>query len=222
MTEPTTAGRAPSDAPTGRRELNKARTREAVASSLRTLLVRHPVADITVDQVAEGAGISRRTFFNYYGGIAAVLADVMRGHTTHLVEGLQTDPLGEDPVASLRRVLRDRGLSAEFLTWMAALNCHGSTSETAVLVERAVWTDLGDWFRGLLVEALPAEVDPVYVATLADAVMSAFAAAEQPWLARLDGRVDLTAEDVTAFLEHLDRALGYVADGWALPTAPGP
>lgn len=217
MTDATTGAPAP-----GRRELNKTRTREAVATSLRTLLLRHPVADITVDQVAEGAGISRRTFFNYYGGIAAVLADVMRGHTTHLAEGLESVPLGNDPVGALRRVLRERGLSPEFLTWMAALNCHGSTSEAAVLVERAVWTDLGDWFRGLLLRWLPPDVDPVYVATLADAVMSAFAAAEQPWLARLDGRVSLTEEDVTAFLEHLDRALGYVADGWVVQTSPGP
>ena len=198
----------------GRRELNKARTREAVTEALLALLRESPVGDITVEQVAERADISRRTFFNYYAGLAAVIGEVLRGYTDSLAESLPSAPLDEGPVQAIRKLLGRVGLDKGFLTWLAALNCHGVVSEQAVLLERAVWTDLGGWFKDVLSERLPVEVDPLYLATLADAVMSAFSAATEPWIEGLGGRVDLQEDDVDAFLTHLDRALGYVETGW--------
>ncbi|AXH97487.1 TetR/AcrR family transcriptional regulator [Ornithinimicrobium avium] len=198
----------------GRRELNKTRTREAVTEALLSLLVENPPDDVTVEQVAERAGISRRTFFNYYAGLAAVIGEVLRSYTDRLAEALPADALRRQPVAALRRLLRTAGLDLGFLTWLAALNCHGPAKEQAVLLERAVWTDLGGWFRDEISARLSAQVDPLYVATLADAVMSAFSAATEPWLAQLDGRVEVTEADADAFLEHVDRALGYLETGW--------
>lgn len=199
----------------GRRELNKARTREAVTGAVLSLLRESSAGDITVEQVSERADISRRTFFNYYPGLPAVISEVLRGYTDRLAEALPSAPLEDGPVHAIRALLGRVGLDKGFLTWLAALNCHGAVSEQAVLLERAVWTDLGGWFKDVLAERLPAQVDPLYLATLADAVMSAFAAATQPWIEHLDGRVDLEDADVGAFLAHLDRALGYLETGWA-------
>lgn len=200
-----------------RRELNKARTREAVTTALLDLLRESPAGDITVEQVAERADISRRTFFNYYAGLAAVIGEVLRSYTDRLVEALPAEALRREPVGTVRELLGGATLDLGFLTWLAALNCHGAAGEQSVLLERAVWNDLGAWFRDVLTERLPEQADPLYVATLADAVMSAFAAATEPWLAGLEGRVDLTSTDAETFLVHLDRALGYLQTGWASP-----
>lgn len=204
----------PATPQSGRRELNKARTREAVTAALLDLLREVPAGDITIEQVAERADISRRTFFNYYAGLAAVIGEVLRSYTDRLAEALPADALRREPVGAVRDLLRGAGLDLGFLTWLAALNCHGPAGEQAVLLERAVWNDLGGWFRDVLSGRLPEQADPLYVATLADAVMSAFSAATEPWLAELDGRVDLTPADAQNFLAHVDRALGYLQTGW--------
>ena len=204
----------PTAAPTGRRELNKARTREAIVAAVRTLLEQHPVAEITADQVADEAGVSRRTFFNYYSGIPAVLIEVLSGYAAQLVEQVGLDSLREGPIEALRALVRARGLPTEFLDWLVVLNCHPGSGDSSVLLERAVWSQMGAWLEGVLHERLPATGDPLYVSTLASAVMHAFAATEQTWLQQLTDPRTLTDDDYAAFHVHLDRALGYLAQGW--------
>lgn len=213
MTDPTAPPRGTVDPPTGRRELNKVRTREAVAGSLQALLRRHPVAEITVDQVAEGAGISRRTFFNYYAGLPAVLVEVFSGHAEQMVARVDTALLARDPLQALRRLVAAGGVDPDFLGWMVALNAHGPAGGDPTL-ERAVWTELGAWFETRLRDLFPEGTDPLYLTTLAASVMHAFAAAEQEWLAGPTRPASLTPQDLSAFGEYLDRALGHLARGW--------
>ena len=199
----------------GRREANKVRTREAVVEALHALVQTVPVEEVTVDRLAEDAGISRRTFFNYYAGIPAVLVEVFSGHAEQMVAGIDTDLLAQDPVAALRSLVAAGGVDRDFLGWMAALNGHGSsTGEGAALIERAVWTELGAWLETRLRDLFPADTDALYLTTLAASVMHAFAAAEQEWIAGLARPSRLTEQDLTSFVSHLDRALGHLARGW--------
>lgn len=197
-----------------RREANKARTREAVTGALRRLLEQRPVHEITVDQLAEAAGISRRTFFNYYAGIPAVLVEVFSAYAEQMVAGVDTELLARDPLAALRRLVTSGGVDADLLGWMAAVNCHDTTGEGALSVERTVWAELGGWLDTRLHRLFPAGTDPLYLTTLAASVMHAFAAAEQEWLSGLDRPTRLTGTDLTTFAAHLDRALGHLARGW--------
>lgn len=197
-----------------RREANKARTREAVVSALRRLVVERPVHEITVDQLAEAAGISRRTFFNYYAGIAAVLVEVFSSHAEQMVEQIDHTLLAHDPLAALRAFVREDGTDPEFLGWMAALNCHGPHDEASLAVERTVWADLGAWLDTRLRNLLPSGTDPLYLTTLAASVMHAYSAAEKTWLAGRADPTHLTRADLAAFPDHLDRALGYLANGF--------
>ncbi|MFX0538953.1 TetR/AcrR family transcriptional regulator [Ornithinimicrobium sp. Y1847] len=197
-----------------RREANKARTREAVIAALRDLVVERPVDEITVDQLAEAAGISRRTFFNYYGSIGAVLVEVFSAHAEAMVGQIDQAGLVADPIAALREFVTHGHTDPDFLGWMAALNCHGTAGDAALAVERTVWTELGTWLDGRLHEMLSAGTDPLYVTTLATSVMHAFSAAEKAWLADRADPTRLSASDLAAFPEHLDRALGYLAAGW--------
>lgn len=49
-----------------RRELNRVRTTDAVHEAAVKLVLRHGLAGATIDAIAEQAGVSRRTFFNYF------------------------------------------------------------------------------------------------------------------------------------------------------------
>lgn len=201
-----------------RRELNKARTREAIIAALRDQVARRPVDQITVDQLAEAADISRRTFFNYFPSMQAVVAEVIGTHTEHLADAIGdlTGPVG--PIDRLREVIRTVGIPTELLEWLAMLNLHTPTegpSETLVTLERAIWAEKSGWLEQQLARRLPAGADELYVATLAATVMSCFAAAEQVWIARRAPRPPLDRAAVAAFHTELDRALAYAGDGWA-------
>jgi AcrR family transcriptional regulator len=55
------------DSPTlGLRQLKKRRTRMELSAAARGLVLRHGLDAITVDDIAKAAGVSPRTFFNYY------------------------------------------------------------------------------------------------------------------------------------------------------------
>jgi AcrR family transcriptional regulator len=66
MSPRSTAGR-------GLRERKKRQTREAVRSAAFTLFERNGYPDTTVEQIAEAADISPRTFFRYFPNKAALL-----------------------------------------------------------------------------------------------------------------------------------------------------
>lgn len=197
----------------GRRELNKARTREAIVGALRELVAELPAADVTVEQVAARAGVSRRTFFNYFGSIPAVLSAVFADHAAAMIAQLDPDALGDDPVTALRGLAHEHGIPEDLLGWFVALNRHGADTDATVLLERTVWADMAAWLREQLHAVLP-EADPLFVATLASAVMSCFQATEEAWLQDADRPEPLSPADVTSFHDHLDRALGLLADGW--------
>ncbi len=213
-------GRGPDPAAPGRRELNKVRTREAIVGALRELVAEVPAADVTVDQVAERAGVSRRTFFNYFGSIPAVLSAVFADHAAAMIARLDPEVIGDDPVTALRGLTRTHGIPEDLLGWFVALNRHGADTDATVLLERTVWADMAAWLRERLHDTLP-EADPLFVATLASAVMSCFQATEEAWLKDLevDRPGQLSPADVTGFHDHLDRALGLLADGWRSPSA---
>ena len=58
---------------TSRRAKNKARTRDALIAAATTLFRVHGYEATTIDQIAAGAGVSRRTFFRYFPSKDAVV-----------------------------------------------------------------------------------------------------------------------------------------------------
>lgn len=52
--------------PTGLRERKKAETRQALAEAALALAVERGPAAVTVDDIADAAGVSARTVFNYF------------------------------------------------------------------------------------------------------------------------------------------------------------
>ncbi|HHU10220.1 MAG TPA: TetR family transcriptional regulator [Intrasporangiaceae bacterium] len=208
----------PQPEPLGRRELNKARTREAVVTALRDLLAEQPVHKVTVDQVADAAGISRRTFFNYYAGIPAVVSEVIGTHAAHVAGVIGDFSPSASPLQRLRELVATVGIPTDLIEWLALLNLHGfEDDEGAAAFIRTVWAEKGAWLEETLIDRLPDGVDGTYVATLATTIMNCFAAAERAWVTRRRPGAPVDARAIADFHDELDRALSYAQSGWAAP-----
>ena len=86
---------------------NKVRERrERIASAALDLFARQGYAQTTIDQIAEAAGVSRRTAFHHFPTKEAMLIDHFLGRREDAIRHLEERPRSEPPIVSLYRVLR--------------------------------------------------------------------------------------------------------------------
>lgn len=194
--------------PLSRREANKARTREALLDTLGELVRSRGMEAITVEVVAEGAGVSRRTFFNYFTSIESALAESMSVPVAELAEGLLARPAGEEPLLAMRRTLEAVPLPHELLAWLHAVHSSDSVEHPHTV---RVWQYHRDWLEGLIAERL-GDREPLRVATLAGTVMSLFESVERVWVDRTH---TVDAASVAEFNTMMGRALEHARAGWA-------
>ncbi|MCU7722300.1 TetR/AcrR family transcriptional regulator [Actinoplanes sp. KI2] len=85
----------------GLRERKKAATRQSLHDAAVRLATEHGLDRITVEAIADEAGVSRRTFSNYFGSKeeALMYGDFRRVHG--LIEAVRARPAGERPWAAL-------------------------------------------------------------------------------------------------------------------------
>jgi AcrR family transcriptional regulator len=85
----------------GRRERKKQATRTALSEAAVRLSLEHGVDNVTVEQIADAADVSLRTFFNYFSSKeeAVVAGDAARGDL--LVDELLARPASEEPMDAL-------------------------------------------------------------------------------------------------------------------------
>jgi AcrR family transcriptional regulator len=86
----------------GRRERKKLATRTALSEAALGLSLEHGVENVTIEQIADAADVSLRTFFNYFSSKeeAVVAGDAARGDV--LVELVADRPGDEDVLTALR------------------------------------------------------------------------------------------------------------------------
>jgi AcrR family transcriptional regulator len=85
----------------GLRERKKAATRQSLYEAAVRLATEHGLDRITVEAIADEAGVSRRTFSNYFGSKeeALMYGDFCRMRT--VIDTLRARPAGESPWAAL-------------------------------------------------------------------------------------------------------------------------
>ncbi|MDJ0356072.1 TetR/AcrR family transcriptional regulator [Paenarthrobacter sp. PH39-S1] len=88
-----------------RRELNKAATREAIATAALELLRAKGMNGFTADDVANAAGVSRRTFFNYFSSPEAAIASFTQKYLDTVIEQLLLRPRDEALLESAQHAL---------------------------------------------------------------------------------------------------------------------
>ena len=91
---------------TGLRERKKEETRRAVHEAAMRLAVERGFEALTVDAIAEAAGISRRTFSNYFTGKEEALLYKGERRTSDLVHALRERPAHESAWTALRAAVR--------------------------------------------------------------------------------------------------------------------
>ncbi|MDT7591250.1 MAG: hypothetical protein QOH45_781, partial [Pseudonocardiales bacterium] len=88
----------------GLRERKQERQRAELVAVGIQLFAQRGFDATTVDEVAEAAGVSRRTLFRYFGTKGDIVMDWARGTTAMLTEALRRRPLDEHPMVSLHAV----------------------------------------------------------------------------------------------------------------------
>lgn len=219
MTSPS----SPLDAPAApsRRELNKAATRQAITDAALALLRSKGPGGFTAEDIAEAAGISRRTFFNYFNSTDAALASVTHGFLDIVIRQLQLrpaeEPLLEAAQAALMALADPR--TVEPLAELFALTQH---SQLMAHTELEAW----DHCRAQVftvardrVAATPDSSDELYVHALAGSVISCGKAAMEVWFSRRGP--DLSPASLAELRQLLIDAMALLGSGFTPPAGAG-
>ncbi|MFF5262110.1 TetR family transcriptional regulator [Actinomadura viridis] len=94
--------------PAGLRERKKEATREALHDAAMRLAIEHGLDQVTVEAIADAAGVSRRTFSNYFAGKEDALLYGDEQRMVELLEAFEARPAGESSWAALRAAYHDR------------------------------------------------------------------------------------------------------------------
>lgn len=85
----------------------RAALREEITETARTLFVEKGFDATTVDEIAQAVGISRRSFFRYFGTKEDVVLGDLTGRADALARALAARPADEDPWTALRTAMLD-------------------------------------------------------------------------------------------------------------------
>lgn len=195
----------------GLRERTRRAVRAEIADAALRLFVERGFDETTVDDVVAAVGVSRRSFFRYFGSKEDVVLGFLDEVGDAIRAGLAARPADEPPWLALRRALDEvsRSYVAE-ANWILAL--HRLIYETPSL--RARHLDKQDRWHRLLTEELAARlgVDPAADITprvLASTAVAALDVAITAW-AEERGRV--------AMPKLLDAAFAAVSRGTSAST----
>jgi AcrR family transcriptional regulator len=197
---------------TGLRERKKLRTRHALGAAALELAVAHGLADVTIEQIAEAADVSPRTFFNYFSSKeeAVVAADVERALV--MEERLDARPADEPLLASVRAVVREMVGGADrqrrdFVRQVRLVRANPAL----VPHQLAAYATIEHRLAAVIARRTGLGEHDLYPTVTAAAVMSATRAATTRWL-ETDGAADLAA--------GIDEALDLLATGLEHPPRP--
>lgn len=86
----------------GLRQVKKARTRQRLVEVAVTLFEDRGFDEVTVEEIADAALVSPRTFYRYFGSKEGVLSDEQDRRLDLLRGAIAAHPAGEPPLAALR------------------------------------------------------------------------------------------------------------------------
>ncbi|HLM64798.1 MAG TPA: TetR family transcriptional regulator [Acidimicrobiales bacterium] len=172
----------------GLRERKKAETRRALSSAALRLADRHGPEGVTVEAIAEAAGVSPRTFFNYFASKDDAIVGLGPAHSSNLLHGLLTRPADEPPLDALLAAVHSvlDGLEASAGDWRVR---HGLLQRYPALAARYA-SRFAEVERGLAEEiARRTRLDPdldTYPGLVVSAALGATRVAITAWQARED------------------------------------
>lgn len=219
MTDPIAHTGAEPAAPT-RRELNKAATRQAITDAALGLLRSKGPGNFTVEDIADAAGISRRTFFNYFSSTDAALASIVHGFLDNAIKQLRLRPVDEPMLESAQAALVALA-DPKAVAPLAELFTLTQQSPLMSHTELEAWDHCRAQVFTVARERLagtPGAQDELYVHALAGSIISCGKAAMEVWFSRRGP--DLTPASLAELRQLLIDAMALLATGFNTPAAP--
>jgi AcrR family transcriptional regulator len=210
-----TTGSTSAAAPTpSRRELNKAATRQAITDAALALLRSRGPGSFTVEDIADAAGISRRTFFNYFSSTDAALASVTHGFLDNAIQQFRLRPADEPILQSAQAALMALAdpMTVEPLAELFTLTQHSALMSHP---ELEAWEHCTEQIIAVARERVAGTedgVDELYVRALAGAMISCGRAALEVWFTRRGA--DLSAASLAELRQLLIDAMALLGSGF--------
>jgi AcrR family transcriptional regulator len=198
----------------GRVALREQRHR-AIVDAARALAVERGARGFTIDQVAVGAGVSRRTVFNHFAGLdqllVAVCEQILAEVTAHLLAGVDRGVAGlldgaDDGRAALDAVCdatREVDLPTAIVTISQVVGGTDVAGERADAISRTAFELVAGRLRERLLHRLP-RLDALDLELTLALLTSGLAAIARHWL---DEHPDLTPDVPPGARADWDRLL---------------
>lgn len=196
----------------GRREQNKVATRAAIAEAARRLLLEEGVDAVTAEKVADAAGVSRRTLFNYFPSVEAALNEPVATFLDRATEGLDQLPPDLPPTHAAVETMAALAGEKEALAAMAEVFVLAQSHPQLARLQLEAWDQCAARVHEAMCDRVPAEAG-FELAVFVHAVVGAGRAAFQAWADKHpdDYRTDAAVTDLQ---RHLTVALEQLRDGF--------
>lgn len=206
-----------------RREKNKQATLQAIVTAASDLLHEGHGAGITATQIAEAAGISRRTLFNYFPTVDAILSYPLHAVLETMVESINeltdTMPLIEAIVLALKsdevaKLLGQVALFGAYLKADSPTGCYPANMDEWQIATTDVIQRVARRYP---------QADSFSIRVFTHAILGAGQAAFDEWIERLPSPngspMELSDELVAEFHHLITQAMKTLDEGFAaLPT----
>jgi AcrR family transcriptional regulator len=193
---------------TSLRDVARSAVREEVERAAWDLFVEQGFEATTVDQIAEAAGMSRRTFFRYFAGKDELILDKLLEVGDRVADALAARPVRQKAWPALRAaldvVVAAQDAQPEPSRRLGQLLRDEPGTRGTLEERRRRWTDtLGPLVARRLPGRSGADPDEAAGRAIAGAALACYDAATDAWL-------DAPG---TSFAEHLDTAMRAVSRG---------
>lgn len=202
------------------REAHKDRTRASLVDAAFGVLEERGIEQLTAESVAERAGVSRRTLFNYFGTVEETLLVPAHASMDTLVAEIERSEASVPPLDVLRRAL-PTVFDATVFDRIASIRRAAVHSPALRRAETAIVTDsVGDALALLEARSRRVGVEPdrLFLAGLARSGLGAIETAAEAWMERTGGAAD--EESRRTFTELAQRALDDLRSGYGSADTP--
>jgi AcrR family transcriptional regulator len=193
----------------GARARRKLETRSALTAAAIDLLSREGIEELTADRIAEAAGVSRRTLFNYFARVEDVLTATLESATAETIDAIVARP-ADEPLHTSALVVLEGMIDGPVFAQARELERAAGRSPAT----RRFLLDFEDRQREALEEGLRRRLgphaDPIYVASLAAAAFGVLCAITRLAVSSSDDEV----RAAELHKEWITRAMGLLFTGF--------
>lgn len=201
--------------------MNKQATRQAIVDAALELLRNEGREAMTATAIAEAAGISRRTLFNYFPTVDAILSDPLQRLLERVVEVLAESSENLPLIGAAIQALQGAGVP-QLLAPVAYLAIYShSCGQGHGSGQANQWQDASQDVVATIERKYP-HADPFEVRIFAHSILGAGQAAFEEWTRRLattagqapGNDLDISAEHIQSLHALLTHALEQLRDGF--------